>query len=244
MLAWHLPGPRFAWVVFIPIFRTLRSCEFSAVTGNDAMRPVFTFPKFEIPLPFILFLAALLACISHVPLLAQPDDSNSGVAIIAGERHAWLLEAPEGWQLDVAGARSSGLGAAFRPQETSWSEAPAVMYANTVLKDDDSVSVSTVVAGDVIRAEKRIPRTAVTEAESLGTIQGVEATVRYFIRSDSSLCEAVAYIEGPTVVALVVLSARSGKDFRASLDNFARLVDSYEWITSDPDQLRKAGRSR
>ena len=230
---------RFAWIVFIPIFQAIRFCEFSAVTGTDVMRPVFSCSRPGILPLFSVLFATLLAHAAPATTCAQPDNTNSGVAVIVGEQHAWLLEAPEGWQLDVAGARSAGLGAAFRPRDTSWSEAPAVMYANSVLKSDDSISVATVVAGDIDRAEQRLPRTAVTEAESLGTIQGVDATVRYFIRADSSLCEAVAYIDGPTVVALVVLSARSGKDFRSSLDNFARLVDSYEWITSEPNQLRR-----
>lgn len=188
----------------------------------------------------MLTISGLTFLLSFPSLLAQPSDaSNLGVAVIVGERHAWMLEAPEGWTLDVSGARSSGLGAAFRPSDTSWTDAPAVMYANTVLKKEDSITLATVVAGDVSRAENRLPKTTVVEAEPIGTIQGVDATVRHFVRKDSSLCEAVAYIDGPTVVALVVLSARSGEDFRASLHTFARLVDSYEWITSDPASVRR-----
>ena len=183
--------------------------------------------------------SALIFLLYSFSLSAQPlDADNLGVAVIVGERHAWMLEAPEGWTLDVSGARSSGLGAAFRPSDTSWTDAPAVMYANTVLKEKDSITLATVVATDVGRAEKRLPKTTVVEAEPIETIQGVDATVRYFIRKDSSLCEAVAYIDGPTVVSLVVLSARSGEDFQSSLNTFARLVDSYEWITADPASVR------
>ena len=190
-----------------------------------------------------LTVSALLLSLS---LNAQTIDNNDnlGVAVVVGHRHAWMLEAPEGWSLDVAGARSSQLGAAFRPSDQSWSRSPAVMYANSILKEDDSINLRSVIAGDAERAEQRLPRTEVVETESIGTIQGVDAVVRHYVRSDSSLCEAVAYIDGPTVVALVVLSARSGQDFRSSLKAFARLVDSYEWITSDPESLQRTGQSR
>lgn len=111
------------------------------------------------------------------------------------------------------------------------------MYANAIVKSGDSTTVERVMAGDAQRATARIPKTAVKEVEPIGTIEGVEARVCYFVKSDSSLFEAVAYIDCPTVVALVVLSARSRKDFQASLGSFARLVDSYEWITNDPSRI-------
>lgn len=187
-----------------------------------------------LPVPLLGILFAL-ACPVDMRSQSESGD-NLGVAVIVGKNHAWMLEAPERWILDPSGASASGLGAAFRPESESWSKSPAVMYANTILKHD-SITLDRVIATDTQRAELRIPKMSVREVEPIGTIQGVDARVFHFVRSDSSLYEAVAYIDCPTAVALVVLSARTGKDFRASLDSFARLVDSYEWITSDPSRI-------
>lgn len=189
-----------------------------------------------------LFLAAcsimLGALLTPGVVFGQPiPQDNLGIAVIVGKTHAWMLEAPEHWVLDPQGAAASGLGAAFYPSTQTWNTSPAVMYANAIVKTGDSTTVAHVMADDAQRATSRIPKTAVTEMAPIGTIQGVEARVCYFVKSDSSLFEAVAYIDCPTVVALVVLSARNGKDFHASLGAFARLVDSYEWITNDPSRI-------
>lgn len=177
---------------------------------------------------------------------ARPDlraqDQNLGVAVIVGESHAWMLEAPEGWRLDAAGARSVGVGAAFTPEGVSWEKAPAVMYANGIPKLTADVTLKSVVGDDSLRALARDPGARVVTAEPLETIEGTVAQVRHFISADTSSYEAVAYIDGPTVVALVVLSVGSKEEFETVLPSFARLVDSYEWVTSDPakiDELRR-----
>lgn len=185
--------------------------------------------------------AALLLSFFCTPnrLQSQPEPpQNLGVAVVVGKNHAWMLEAPEHWVLDREGAAASGLGAAFRPADQTWSASPAVMYANAIVKSGDSITVAGIIAADMERAATRIPKTTIKEEEPIGTIEGVDARVCYFVKSDSSLFEAVAYIDCPTVVALVVLSARNGKDFQASLRAFARLVDSYEWITNDPSRIK------
>ena len=193
---------------------------------------------------FRLFaLLSLLLFPSILPAQSGADTTeNLGVAVIVGKTHAWMLEAPENWILDPKQAEASGLGAAFYPSGETWSKAEAVMYANTIPKSSDSVTVRAVIAEDVGRAENRIPKTTVNEEAPIGTIQGVNAQVRYFARSDSTLFEAVAYIDCPTAVALVVLSSRSAKDFRSSLPAFSRLVDSYEWITDNPAQSARIPR--
>lgn len=182
----------------------------------------------------------LLLCapfILHAQQSPAPD--NMGIAVIVGKSHAWMLEAPEDWILDPQGAAAAGLGAAFYPTDQTWGSAPAVMYANAIVKSADSITVDHVIKDEMRRAAARLPKTEAREVEPIPTIQGVDARVCHFMKSDSSLFEAVAYIDCPTVVALVVLSARNARDFRASLGAFARLVDSYEWITNDPSRIKR-----
>lgn len=175
----------------------------------------------------------LVGIFSATSLDAQGD--NLGVAIIIGECHAWMIEAPEEWNLDQRGAKVSGLGAAFTPVGNSWSSSPVVMYANTIPKTFDSVTVASTIARDSVRAAGA--QALVKRQQPLGTIQGVEAEVCHIVRRDSSLFEAVAYINTPTAIALIVLSSKDIEDFNASLPSFARLVDSYEWITGDPARI-------
>ena len=184
------------------------------------------------PVAGILTLA--LAATLTTSLAAQPAD---GLAIVVGETSAWMIEAPEGWDLEVAGAQASGLGAAFIPEGTTWSTAPSVLYGITIPKSSAAGSIETVMQDDSIRTERRRPGTRVQAAEPIGTIEGIDARVRYCFAPDSSTIEAVAYLDGPTAVAVIVLNTRSIDSFRSSLAAFERLVDSYEWITSDPSEI-------
>ena len=191
------------------------------------------------PVAGILTLA--LAATLTTSLAAQPAD---GLAIVVGEASAWMIEAPEGWNLEAAGAQASGLGAAFIPEGTTWSTAPSILYGITIPKSSAAGSIEAVMQEDSIRTERRRPGTRVQAAAPIGTIEGIDARVRYCFAPDSSTIEAVAYLDGPTAVAVIVLNTRSLDSFQASLAAFERLVDSYEWITSDPaeiDRIRREG---
>lgn len=191
--------------------------------------------------PVAGILTLILATAFTTSLAAQSVD---GLAVVVGEASAWMIEAPEGWDLEAAGAKAAGLGAAFIPEGTSWSTAPSVLYGITIPKTSAAGSIEVIIREDSIRTERRRPGTIVREAEAIGTIEGVDARVRYCFAPDSSTIEAVAYLDGPTAVAVIVLNTRSIESFSTSLAAFARLVDSYEWITSDPaeiDRIRREG---
>ena len=190
----------------------------------------------------LIRVTALLMLFSslQMPLSAQGD--NLGVAIIIGQNHAWMIESPEGWNLDQRGALVSGLGAAFVPEGRAWSSSSIVMYANGIPKTFDTVTVASIVYHDSLKAVKK--GATVRRSNPISTIQGVDAEVCHITANDSSSCEAVAYIDGPTVIATIVLSSRNSEDFLASLPAFTRLVDSYEWITSDQDRIADLKRMR
>lgn len=182
------------------------------------------------------FLLLLLLLLLPEPAAAQSIDD---IAIVVGENSAWTIEAPEGWRLEAAGARAAGLGAAFVPEGTSWSSAESILYGITIPKSRDASTIGEIMRHDSIRTEGRQPGTVVVEAEAIGTIEGIDARVRHCYAADSSTVEAVAYLDGPTAVAVIVLNTRSIASFREALASFARLVDSYEWITSDPNDLAR-----
>ena len=193
------------------------------------------FPRHIGTLPSALIALVLTAALP--PRLAA--QSVEGLAVVVGETSAWMIEAPEGWDLEAAGAKAAGLGAAFIPEGTTWSTAPSVLYGITIPKSSPSGSIETIMQEDSIRTERRQPGTIVEKADPIGTIEGVDARVRYCYAPDSSTIEAVAYLDGPTAVAVIVLNTRSIESFHASLAAFARLVDSWEWITSDPTEIAR-----
>ncbi len=189
----------------------------------------------------ISLLLLLLLTFSASHLSAQSD---LGIAVVVGENSAWTIEAPEGWRLEPAGAVAAGVGAAFVPEKEAWDSAPSVIYGITLPKRSGAMTIEAIMLNDSARTEQRRPGTIVTTADPIETIEGVSARVRHSTAADSSTFEAVAYIDGPTAVALVVLSSRTQEDFNASLDSFARLVDSYEWITADPAEIAEIKRYR
>ncbi len=188
----------------------------------------------------------LLLAIGFSALLATSTTTYaqvpSNVAVVIGVRSAWTIEAPEGWRLDAPAAVTAGLGAAFVPEEGSWGSSGAVMYAITLPKGtDNAMSIDQVIRHDSIRTAARRPGTTVTIAETIETIEGVDALVRHSFPPEGAngTIEAVAYLNTPTVVACIVLSARTPEDFTANLAAFARLVDSYEWITADAGEITR-----
>lgn len=188
-----------------------------------------------LPVQRTISLTPLLFFLS-LSLYAQPDP---GIAVIIGENSAWTIESPEGWRLEPDGATMAGVGAAFIPADQQWSTAPSVLYGITLPKRSASTTIEDIMREDSARTAARRPGTLVRSADSLDTFQGVSAVVRHCISPDSTTVEAVAYINGPTAVALVVLSCRSLADFQSALPAFVRLVDSYEWITSDPAEIAR-----
>lgn len=193
----------------------------------------------QIGYPLSLLLSVFLFS-TTLPLRAQVA---SNVAVVVGVRSAWTIEAPEGWHLDGAAAVSAGLGAAFVPDDGSWGSSPAVMYAITLPKRSDTMSIGSVIRHDSIRTASRRPGTRVVITDPIETIEGVDALVRHcYPPSSSDPIEAVAYIDTPTAVACIVLSARTDADFTSALASFSRLVDSYEWITGDEGEIRRMKR--
>ena len=187
-------------------------------------------------LPLYLY---LLSTLFALQAFAQ---SASNVAIVVSSQAAWTIEAPEGWVLDGVAARSNGLGAAFTPEDGSWASSEAIMYGITLPKQNDSMSIADVIRQDSIRTTLRHPGTVVEIADPIETIEGIDAIVLHCYppaKATNGTIEGVAYIDTPTAVACIVLTARTPKAFNNALDAFARLVDSYEWITGNVEQIKK-----
>lgn len=162
-------------------------------------------------------------------------DGQTGV--VYGPGHAFSLDAPAQWVLDNQSGVDQGLQAVFYPTGKSWTNSPAVMYANVYLKKDQKdENAATVAARDIADFSKHSRTFKVLDADPLpvGDLADDKprtALVKYFSGDNFGNFEAVAYINESKVVVMLVLSARKEEEFKKSLPIFAELVRSYHFLT-------------
>jgi len=176
-------------------------------------------------------IAAALILLVCTAVVAQ-DDSG----IIYGKNYSFALSAPKGWVLDTTSGRQQGLQAVFYPNGSSWKNGAAVMYASVVQKTDPTKeSLESVIANDVAGFKKDSPNLKIVDADAILTrtdarSKDKKATVRHFTGDSNGNSEAVAYVDEGNLVVMLVLSARSQKDFDGSLPAFKEFVGSYFFL--------------
>lgn len=178
----------------------------------------------------VVFVCIALATAQTNPPQGRKDDGmNAG--IVYGPNHVFLISAPKGWILDNEAGVNQGLQAVFYPKDSSWKKGPVVMYANMAQKYKGQASVKELLEYDIAKTKKADPMIVVSEAGNLPT-KGEPATVRRFIYP-SGRREAVAYIDGPKVVTLLVLSTDTPDQFDKAWPDFRELVASYQFVTTE-----------
>jgi hypothetical protein len=165
--------------------------------------------------------------------LAVPAAAAAQSGIVYGDRGAFRITAPDGWVLDTQSGVPDGVHAAIYPNGGSWSGSPVVMYAHAVDRDANA-SAASVIGDDVAEWKQRFADLQVTDAGTLPTAGGKPAAVRYFVSLAGGSWEAVAYVEEPRVVSIVVMTSRTRAGFDQSLPAFAALVNSYAWMVDPP----------
>lgn len=177
-----------------------------------------------------------LACAASVPA----KDLNTG--IVYGPGHSFSVKAPEGWELDNRSGAAQGLHAVFYPQDSSWSDAAIVMYANAADRTDPAhASRSALIDFDIAQLQRKNPGLMVTDRPAVKTGDGREAVVKVFQGDEGGNFEAVAYIEEAKVVTMLVLSSRDEEVFQSCYSVFEQLVGSYRSLTEDVKVEGKQG---
>ena len=154
-------------------------------------------------------------------------------ALVYGPNHAYYIDAPPGWVVDLEQGRVNGIGVALHRERELWNTAEAVMYANAWTKDSTTPTLQAVIAADEANVRSQSPGVKIVRSAPLQTQDRKQATVDHFLGGTGRNYEAIAYIDETKVVALLVLNARSEAGFRAALPVFTRVVGSYFWRTSD-----------
>lgn len=172
----------------------------------------------------LLLCTAAAAQEQKPPTAAEPQGG-----IIYGNGHSFVLKAPDGWVIDNKSGAPHGLHAVFYPEGSSWLGAPAMMYANTAAKDERTLEAF--IEGDLVAFRKHTPGVKMEDAEAPAISRGGKVVAKYFSHEESGFFEMVAYIEESKVFVMLVLRAKTRKDFDASLPVFKQLVGSYFFLT-------------
>ncbi len=168
---------------------------------------------------------------SSVPAIAEITEGGTGLAY--GTKHAYFLTAPHGWMLDTDSGKSQHIFAAFYPKGSSWSDGDVVMYSNAAARDNKTPEQA--IEDDYKELKKKSSKLKIEDGGTLTTRDKKQAVVKYFKGDKWGNTEAVGYVVEPTVVANIVMSARTAEAFEASLPAFRQLVASYRFVTDDPD---------
>lgn len=106
------------------------------------------------------------------------------------------------------------------------------IYTNFVHKNKNASTLEKVIADDIDGYRKESPNIVVEDSGRLPIAEGKEQVmVKGFHGDRGGNFEAVAYIDESKVVVLIVLTARSEKDFQANWPLFKDMVHSYRFIS-------------
>jgi len=169
-----------------------------------------------------------------IPAAAIPAFAEGTTAIIYGDGFAYQVTSPAGWVLDTESGAADGLKPVFYPQGRTWANAPAVIYVHSMEREPDA-KLDEVIASETENFKHEAgghPLVRVAPAVELES--GAHVPVRLFSGDRFGNHEAVAYVDAPNTVGLVVLTAHQQSDFDAALPAFRALVRS--WRVTAPEQ--------
>ncbi len=183
-----------------------------------------------------LFLLIAIVIVLTSPVLAQQATGaklqSGDSCLMYGKDHLFAIKAPTGWKVDAATGQKLGLHAVMYPEGSSWRDATATMYTNFVHKESDAPTIEKIVANDIAGYKRDSPSVVIADAESLSLGTGKERVIVKSFRGDKgNNFEEVAYIDESKVVIMIVLSARTEKDFLSALPLFREMVHSYRFVS-------------
>ena len=189
---------------------------------------------------------SLLAALSMLAVanLARAANTDGATGLVYGDGFSYQVTAPAGWVLDTEAGVADGLSAVFYPAGRTWTNAEAVMYVHS-MERPAGATLEQVIAGEAasfMHASGGHP--AVRAVGAVALESGIHAPVRLFSGDRYGNHEAIAYVETPTVIGLVVLSAHQQPAFDAALPAFRALVRSWQYAGSGGPEVFDAALAR
>lgn len=159
----------------------------------------------------------------------RPDGVDG--TILLGQYYAFILAEPNGWNLDTSAGKSDSLDAVLYPDGSSWADGTAVMYVRVTYKDSKTKrSMQQVIENDIEEFKQRNKDSTVSTMPSYLTRDKKKAEMRNFYDAEHKNQEAVAYIDEPKLVVILVLTSRNKDEYSKSLPAFKDLVASYFFV--------------
>lgn len=179
----------------------------------------------------LLILLPLVAC-AHGQELQFPGNAAIGLAegenLLYGANYLFKLTTPPGWVVDTQSGKEHGIDAVFYPPGGS-AEGSIAAYPR-VWQKGTALSLSDVLAQDVVQYRQALPDAAYVEVPDLQISDGRTAKVRRFTAANGSMHELVAYIDEPLVVVVVVMRASDESTLAQLVPVFNALVQSYQAV--------------
>ena len=164
---------------------------------------------------------------ASVSLTALADTQRFAVV---GSDVIFALSEPSGWKMDADGGRqNNNLPVVYYPAGMAFSNAPAVMYANT--ESNDCVSgFEKFINEDLEGFKNDSPGIVITNGGTM-TVDGMQVVIKIFNGDRYGNSEAVAYINnknGPFIS--ITLTSRTKALYDQYLPVFKKLVSSIQLV--------------
>jgi hypothetical protein len=175
----------------------------------------------------------LALVITLVTVATANGQTPEGGGIVYGANHAFAIQAPDGWVLDNRSGQPQALQVVFYPVGSNWHDARAVMYANTASKDIAGQETrEQLIAFDISQFRAKSATLRVTDMPLVAGTRA-DVVVKRFEGDENQNFEAVAYIDEKSIVAMLILTARTESEFAKAYPAFIKLVQSYSFLTSN-----------
>lgn len=173
----------------------------------------------------IAAIGILLPWPTHAEIEKVATPSRGGMSL------AWWpkVNPPSGWRHEREQSVAQGINAMSR-EGSSFAEAESVMYAKAIYKPGAPrlKSVADLIAKDRKEFLAREPSLSIREGTPLKSNEGKVFRVLSFTPKGKGNWERVAYGEEGEFYLVFALSSRNQRGYKASSDDFERLVREYK----------------
>lgn len=186
----------------------------------------------------LCLLSLVTGVCQEAPAQSKASKSTGQSAILYGKNFSYAVSEPKGWVLDSEAGKSQNLSVVFYKQGQSWQNGDAVIYINLSPRRK-GVSLEREAKEDVNEFLKRDPDLLITSAPPLKTHDGRKAlTFTFMHRKEQPPFEETAYIQMPTIIQTVVLTAKTRTSYTAVLPVFKAVTHSL-WFLTEKVNIKK-----
>lgn len=167
--------------------------------------------------------AAVLLVLWATAYSASADTDCGG--IVYGKDWAFVFATPDRWTSLCRAEKAIGAALALWPRETTFADAPAVMYVTVSEKNEPTLQEF---AADEQQHFRSTALNVTVRAEMPMVVGGGQSALVFHLSGDPGQNhELVSYVEGPTKYFIIAISARSAESLEQYRGAFIALMKSF-----------------